>query len=39
MVNGLVRWREYFSEDKDKYVLIGGAACNLLEEELEMNRC
>lgn len=37
MVNGLVRWREYFSEDKDKYVLIGGAACNLLEEELEMN--
>jgi len=37
MVNGLNRWREYFSEDKDKYVLIGGAACNLLEEELEMN--
>jgi len=37
MVNGLNRWREYFSEDKDKYVLIGGAACNLLEEELDMN--
>lgn len=36
MVNGLMRWREYFSKDKEKYVLIGGAACNLLEEELEM---
>ena len=37
MVNGLIRWREYFGKDKDKYVLIGGAACNLLEEELDMN--
>ena len=37
MVNGLIRWKEYFGKDKDKYVLIGGAACNLLEEELEMN--
>lgn len=37
MVAGLDRWREYFSEYKDKYVLIGGAACNLLEEELDMN--
>jgi len=37
MVNGLKRWREYFSKDKDKYVLIGGAACNILEEELNMN--
>lgn len=37
MVTGLDRWREYFSEYKDKYVLIGGAACNLLEEELDMN--
>ena len=34
MVTGLDRWREYFGEYKDKYVLIGGAACNLLEEEL-----
>lgn len=37
MVTGLDRWREYFGEYKDKYVLIGGAACNLLEEELDMN--
>lgn len=37
MVNGLIRWKEYFGDYKDKYVLIGGAACNLLEEELEMN--
>lgn len=36
MVAGLDRWREYFSEYKDKYVLIGGAACNLLEEELDI---
>ena len=36
MVNGLMRWREYFSKDKENYVLIGGAACNLLEEELDM---
>ena len=36
MVNGLMRWREYFNNDKEKYVLIGGAACNLLEEELDM---
>lgn len=28
MVAGLDRWREYFSEYKDKYVLIGGAVCN-----------
>ena len=37
MVTGIERWKEYFSEYKDKYVLIGGAACNLLEEELDMN--
>ena len=36
MVNGLERWKEYFSNDKDKYVLIGGSACNLLEEDLDM---
>ena len=34
MVTGIERWKEYFNEYKDKYVLIGGAACNLLEEEL-----
>lgn len=37
MVTGIERWKEYFSDYKDKYVLIGGAACNLLEEELDMN--
>lgn len=37
MVTGIERWREYFKDYKDKYVLIGGAACNLLEVELEMN--
>lgn len=37
MVNGIIRWREYFAGDGDKYVLIGGAACNLLENELDMN--
>lgn len=37
MVIGIERWKEYFSEHRDKYVLIGGAACNLLEEELDMN--
>ena len=33
MVTGIERWKEYFNDYKDKYVLIGGAACNLLEEE------
>ena len=37
MVTGIERWKEYFSDYKDKYVLIGGAACNLLEEEFDMN--
>ena len=37
MVTGIGRWKEYFNDYKDKYVLIGGAACNLLEEELDMN--
>lgn len=37
MVTGIERWKKYFQDYKDKYVLIGGAACNLLEEELEMN--
>ena len=37
MVTGIERWKEYFNDYKDKYVLIGGAACNLLEEELNMN--
>ncbi|MBR6263002.1 MAG: hypothetical protein IKR05_07275 [Prevotella sp.] len=37
MVTGIERWKEFFNDYKDKYVLIGGAACNLLEEELDMN--
>ena len=37
MVTGIERWKEYFNDYKDKYVLIGGAVCNLLEEELDMN--
>ena len=37
MVTGIERWKEYFNDYKDKYVLIGGAASNLLEEELDMN--
>lgn len=36
MVVGLERWQEFFAEYKDKYILIGGAACNLLEEELDI---
>ena len=26
MVTGIERWKEYFNDYKDKYVLIGGAA-------------
>jgi len=32
MVTGIERWKEYFIDYKDKYVLIGGAACNLQAE-------
>lgn len=38
MVTGIERWKEYFNDYKDKYVLIGGAACNLLEEELDIKK-
>lgn len=37
MVTGLDRWQEFFADYKDKYILIGGAACNILEEELSLN--
>lgn len=37
MVTGIERWKEYFNDYNDKYVLIGGAACHLLEEELNLN--
>ena len=33
MVGGLDKFREYFSKYKDQYVLIGGAACDLIMED------
>lgn len=33
MVNGLEKWKEFFSGYLNNYVLIGGAACNVYEEE------
>ena len=30
MVAGLIRFKEYFSDYTDSYVLIGGAACDIL---------
>ena len=38
MVTRIERWKEYFNDYKDKYVLIGGATCNLLEEELDITQ-
>lgn len=35
MVGGLDKFKEYFSDYKDQYVLIGGAACDLIMEEFE----
>lgn len=32
MVYGLEKFREYFSQYSDQYVLIGGAACDLIME-------
>ena len=29
MVTGIERWKEYFNDYKDKYVLIGGEDCHL----------
>ena len=37
MVRGLEKWKEHFAAYADNYVLIGGAACNLLEEEYAQN--
>ena len=33
MVTGLDKFREYFAEHEDQYVIIGGAACHLLFDE------
>ena len=30
MVLGLNTFRDYFADDTDKYVLIGGAACDIV---------
>ena len=30
MVAGIETFRRYFEEDEDKYVLIGGAACDIV---------
>lgn len=35
MVKGLDTFRKYFSEYEDQYVLIGGAACDIVFRELE----
>lgn len=37
MVRGLDVWKDYFADYTDSYVLIGGAACNIYEEEFAMN--
>ncbi|MBV1756455.1 MAG: hypothetical protein KMY55_01305 [Dethiosulfatibacter sp.] len=34
MVHGLTKFREYFGEHTNKYVFIGGAACDILMDEL-----
>lgn len=33
MVRGLDVWKEFFADYSANYVLIGGAACNIFEEE------
>ena len=33
MVTGLETFRNYFGGDEDKYVLIGGAACDIYKED------
>lgn len=37
MVRGLDKWKQHFAAYTSNYVLIGGAACNLLEEEYAQN--
>ena len=38
MVTGLNIFRDYFAEDTDKYVLIGGAACDIVFTTLTSER-
>ncbi|MCD7818980.1 MAG: hypothetical protein LUH07_08005 [Lachnospiraceae bacterium] len=35
MVKGLDKFKEFFSEYKEQYVLIGGAACDVIMEEFD----
>ncbi len=37
MVKGLDTFRKYFADYKDQYVLIGGAACDIVFESNEVN--
>ncbi|HBI52719.1 MAG TPA: hypothetical protein DDX72_08065 [Ruminococcaceae bacterium] len=34
MVNGLQRFKEFFEEYSDNYVLIGGTACSIIFDEI-----
>lgn len=34
MVNGLYKFRDFFQSHTDKYVLIGGAACSIVFDEI-----
>ena len=36
-VKGLELFRDYFQGEQDKYVLIGGAACYLLMDDVGLN--
>ena len=35
MVGGLNKFKDYFSEYKEQYVLIGGAACDIVMEDFD----
>lgn len=37
MVKGLDVFRKYFADYKDQYILIGGAACDIIFESNEVN--
>ena len=37
MVKGLDTFRKYFADYEEQYVLIGGAACDILFENNEVN--
>lgn len=35
-VNGLDKFKEYFSDFKDNYVIIGGTACSIILRDADM---